>query len=65
MSCALQLVKRFYAKQEGATVVEYGILLALLSIVAIAAIVIIGYHVNGAFTGVANELDAAGAPKVP
>jgi pilus assembly protein Flp/PilA len=57
--------RRFLAKEHGATIVEYGLIVALLSIVAIAAIIVIGQCVNGAFTSVADELEDVGASKVP
>ncbi|MDW7646244.1 MAG: Flp family type IVb pilin [Desulfuromonadales bacterium] len=47
-----ELVKNFWKDEEGATAVEYGVLVALIIAVAIAAVVILGGKVNNAFTGV-------------
>jgi pilus assembly protein Flp/PilA len=42
--------------EEGQTLVEYGLLLALIAIVVIAALVILGPIVSGIFTEVGNSL---------
>jgi pilus assembly protein Flp/PilA len=42
--------------EEGQTLVEYGLLLALIAIVVIAALVILGPLVSGIFTTVGNSL---------
>ena len=45
--------------------VEYGLLVALISVVAIAAIILVGQYVNGAFTTVSDDMAAAGIPATP
>ena len=40
--------------EEGQTLVEYGLLLALIAIVVIAALIILGPTVSGIFTSVAD-----------
>lgn len=42
--------------EDGQTLVEYGLLLALIAIVVIAALVILGPLVSGIFTTVGNSL---------
>ena len=42
--------------EEGQTLVEYGLLLALIAIVVIAALIILGPIVSGIFTEVGNSL---------
>jgi pilus assembly protein Flp/PilA len=42
--------------EEGQTLVEYGLLLALIAIVVIAALVILGPLVSGIFTTVGQSL---------
>ena len=42
--------------ENGQTLVEYGLLLALIAIVVIAALVILGPLVSGIFTTVGNSL---------
>jgi pilus assembly protein Flp/PilA len=45
--------------EEGQAMVEYGLILALVSVVAIAALAAIGVNVNGAFEAIVTELEAA------
>ena len=48
---------RFLAREDrGATMVEYGIMVALIAAVAIATIVILGQDVNTAFETVEGEM---------
>ena len=56
-------VRRFWKGEEGATLVEYGLLVGLLSIVAIASIVLVGQYVNGAFDKVQSEMASSGIPQ--
>ena len=55
-------VKRFVQAEEGATMVEYGLLVGLLSVAAIASIVAVGKFVNGAFDKVQTDMAGAGIP---
>jgi pilus assembly protein Flp/PilA len=50
---------QFIKEEDGATMVEYAILVALISVVAIATIVLIGQEVNTSFGTVNTELNAA------
>jgi pilus assembly protein Flp/PilA len=51
---------RFFAEdEEGQTLVEYGLLLALIAIVVIVALLFLGPIVSGIFQDVGNTLDAA------
>lgn len=45
--------------EEGQTLVEYGLLLALIAIVVIAALVVLGPIVSGIFDEVGDSLNAA------
>ena len=56
-------VRRFCRGEEGATLVEYGMLVGLLSIVAILSIVSVGKYVNGAFDKVQADMGSAGIPQ--
>lgn len=58
-----QCVRNFIKQEEGATLVEYGLLVGLLSIVAVASIVLVGKFVNGAFNKVQTEMSDAGIPQ--
>lgn len=44
--------------ERGATMVEYGLMLALIAVVCIVAIGVIGTNANGMFTTVGNALAA-------
>ena len=55
-------VKKFVRSEEGATMVEYGLLVGLLSVAAIASIVAVGKFVNGAFDKVQSDMSGAGIP---
>ena len=54
------LITRFLKEEDGATMVEYAILVALISVVAIVIIAAVGGEVNSAFTEVDTQLKAAG-----
>lgn len=45
----IRLINRFLRDESGATMVEYAVLVALISIAAIATIVLVGTEVNNAF----------------
>jgi pilus assembly protein Flp/PilA len=49
-------VARFRNSQEGATMVEYGLMLALIAVVCIGAVTLLGTNVSTMFTNVANAL---------
>jgi len=50
------LLGRFLSEEEGATMVEYALLLALIAIVCIAAVHLIGTNANTMFKSAANAL---------
>jgi pilus assembly protein Flp/PilA len=57
----LTATKRFFArfvsrKEEGATLAEYGLLLALIAVVCIAAITVLGTKISSMFTSVAGSI---------
>jgi pilus assembly protein Flp/PilA len=55
-----QLLQRITAKDEdGQTLVEYGLLLALLAIIVIVALLFLGPIVSGIFQNVGNTLQSA------
>jgi len=49
-------LKRFLKKEEGATAVEYGIMVALIAAVIIAVVVILGTKLSSAFQNVASKI---------
>lgn len=60
-----QLIQKFLKDESGATMVEYAILVALISIAAVAIIVVIGDRINAAFQQVQDALPAAPAAPAP
>ena len=57
------MMKRLYAalhsNDDGATMVEYGLMVALIAIVVIAAVAIIGDNLNNTFTTVGESVGEA------
>ncbi len=49
-------VKTCLRKQEGQGMVEYGLILALIALVAIGALQLMGTNVTSLFTGAADKL---------
>ena len=50
------LIKRFVKEEEGATMVEYGIMVALIAVVCITVVALIGTNLNGTFNKVADNV---------
>ena len=47
---------RFFKDEEGATAVEYAIMVALIAIVIIAMVVLVGEKANNTFSAVASAM---------
>jgi len=56
MSKFVAATKNFVKGEEGATMVEYGLMLALVAIVAMVGAALIGTNAKSLFTTVANTL---------
>ncbi len=52
----MNMLKRFLKNEEGATAIEYGLIAALISVAAIAAITVVGSQLNTLYTTVATSL---------
>lgn len=57
--CHARMLAFELGSEEGQAMVEYGLILALVSVVGIAALTAIGVSVNGAFTAVQTALEGA------
>lgn len=55
------LLVKFLRDESGATMVEYGVMVALVAAIAIATVATLGGYVNGAFSDVNSALQTAGA----
>jgi pilus assembly protein Flp/PilA len=47
---------RFFKDEEGATAVEYGIMVALIAVVIIAAVALLGTNLSSRFDAVAKSI---------
>ena len=50
------LMRRFRTDEQGAALVEYGILVGLIAVICIAAITIVGTQVSAAFSKIASQI---------
>jgi pilus assembly protein Flp/PilA len=55
-----QKLINFFKDEEGATMVEYALMLALIAIVCIVAVDLIGTRASETFQSAANELPTSG-----
>ena len=51
----------FFKDEEGATAVEYGLMVALIAVVIITAVGLLGTNLSDKFSTVATEVENAGA----
>jgi pilus assembly protein Flp/PilA len=58
----LRSITRIVSDESGATAIEYGLIAALVSVVAIGALKAIGGNLSTTFTSVSDELKPAAAP---
>jgi pilus assembly protein Flp/PilA len=56
MSQLIAHVKSFIAQEEGATMVEYGLMVALIAITCIATVALVGTNLSGLFNNVAGSV---------
>ncbi len=56
MSKVMLSAKKFVVGESGATMVEYGLIVALIAVVALAAVTAVGTGVASNFNNVAGEL---------
>jgi pilus assembly protein Flp/PilA len=54
-----KLMNRFAKDDEGAALVEYGILVGLIAVVCIGAVQLLGNTINGVFTTINVDLSGA------
>jgi pilus assembly protein Flp/PilA len=52
-------IKSFIKDEDGVTMIEYGLLAALIAVVCIAAIAIVGTQLNVVFTSIGTALSTA------
>jgi pilus assembly protein Flp/PilA len=59
MKNLLTKIKNFVREEEGASAVEYGLLVALIAVVIIGAVTALGNALSGMFTQVAGTISGA------
>jgi len=59
----MEFLKRLWKDEEGQGMVEYGLIIALVSVVAIAALILLGPEIARIFENVTDQLEAV--PDVP
>ena len=59
------LIRRLRAEEHGATMVEYGLMIALIAVVSLAVIAALGDGAFDAFDQTNNEVQAKGSAPVP
>ncbi len=60
MSKLIRGVKKFLHADQGATMVEYGLMVALIAVVCIAAVTTLGTNISAKFDSTATSVGAAG-----
>lgn len=55
----MQFVKRFVREEEGATAVEYGLMVALIAAVIIGSVTILGTNTDATFNAVAGAISGS------
>jgi pilus assembly protein Flp/PilA len=53
-----KLINRFRHDEEGAALVEYGMLVGLIAVICVAAVTLLGQEVSTAFSVIAASLSA-------
>jgi pilus assembly protein Flp/PilA len=54
----LNQIMRFVKEEDGATAVEYGLMVSLIAVVIITAVGLVGTNLQGVFNNVAGSLTA-------
>ncbi len=53
----MKIIKKIFKHENGATAIEYGLIAALISVAAIAAMTTLGTNLTATFTKVNNAID--------
>jgi pilus assembly protein Flp/PilA len=61
----IKTIRSFIADESGATAIEYGLIAALVSVAAIAALTALGSALEDIFLRVSTELEDAAASAAP
>lgn len=58
MSKFAQVARRFWNDEDGATMVEYGLMVALIAVVCIFAVTALGSAISGIFANTASTISS-------
>jgi pilus assembly protein Flp/PilA len=58
----IQKIKNFFKDEEGATAVEYGLMVALIAAVIVAAVTLLGTNTRDTFNFVGGEIAPPAGP---
>lgn len=50
------MITRFFAEEEGQTLVEYGLLISLIALVVIAVLTLLGSRIRNTFNAAGNQM---------
>ena len=50
------MIKRFFAEEDGQTLVEYGLLISLIALVVIAVLTVMGRRISNTFGRASNQM---------
>ena len=53
MQALIRSTRKFLAREDGATMVEYGLMVALIAVVCLLAVTALGVNVRGVFNQIA------------
>ena len=56
MQMLIQPIRKMFTREEGATMVEYGLMVALIAVVCVTAVALMGTSIKGIFTTIAGSL---------
>jgi pilus assembly protein Flp/PilA len=65
MSTVRKLASRFVSEEDGAGLIEYALLCALIALAAVVGMGILGGGINTLFTNIGNEVNDAQVPDIP
>ena len=49
-------LRKLFVREDGATMVEYGLMVALIAVVCIAAVTLLGTQIQAVFTSIAGSV---------
>lgn len=60
-----KLIAKFVRDESGAAMVEYTVLLGIITVAVIGSVIVVGTWVGGQWTALTGDLAGAGAPVTP